>query len=89
MLFKSSSPNSWEEADAFSSPTPTVFFYLFMFLFYHNGIWNHVRLDKNEGFAVPGINDVYAHKILIYAGKKDVKYNTVFSKWVIIIGLMN
>ena len=65
------------------------FFYLFMFSFYRNRILNHVRLDKKEDFVVPGINDIYARKTLICAGKKDVKYNTMFSKWVIIIGLMN
>ena len=60
------------------------FFYLFMFSFYRNGIWNHVRLDKKEDFAVPGMSDIYAHKILIYARKKDVKYTAISSKWVLI-----
>ena len=55
-----------------------------MFSFYRNGIRNHVRLDKKEDFAVPGINDIYARKILIYARKKDVKYTTMSSKWVLI-----
>ena len=55
-----------------------------MFSFYRNGIRNHVRLDKKEDFAVPGINDIYAIKILIYVRIKDIKYNTMSSKWVLI-----
>ena len=43
------------------------------------------RLDKKEDFAVPGINVVYAGKILIYACKNDVKYTTMSSKWVLIL----
>ena len=38
----------------FSSPTPTAFF-IIMFSFYRNEIRHHVRLDKKEDFAVPGI----------------------------------
>ena len=56
-----------------------------MFSLFHNESRNHVRLDKKEDFAVPGIHDIYARKILIYAGKKDVKYTTISSKWVLII----
>ena len=74
MLFKSSSPNSWEEATSSSNTsskfTPKwklfpsfvastlsslhqlqLFFYLFMFSFYRNGIQNHVRLDKKKDLA--------------------------------------
>ena len=58
---------------------------MFMFSFYRNGILNHVRLDKKEDFAVLGINGIYARKILIYARKKDVKYTTMSSKWVLIV----
>ena len=54
-----------------------------MFSFYRNGIRNHVRLDKKEDFAVAGMNDIYACKILIYARKNDVKYTTMSSKWVL------
>ena len=55
-----------------------------MFSFYRNGIRNHVQIDKKEDFAVPGINDIYARKIFIYAPKKDVKYTTMSSKWALI-----
>ena len=59
-----------------------------MFPFYRNGIRNHVRLDEKEDFAVPGINDVYARKIPIYAHKKDVKYTTMSSRWVLMVNLI-
>ena len=54
-----------------------------MFSLYRNGIRNHAWLDKKEDFTVPDINDNYARKILIYARKKDVKYTTMSSKWVL------
>ena len=56
-----------------------------MFSFYRNGIPNHVRLDEKEDFAVPGINGIYARKILIYAHKKNVKYTTMSSQWVLMV----
>ena len=51
-----------------------------MFSFYSNGIRNHVRLDKNDDFAVPGINDIYDRKISFTPVKKDVKCTTMSSK---------
>ena len=51
-----------------------------MFSLCRTGIRNYVRLDKKEDFSVPGINDIPARKILIYADKEDVKYTTVSSK---------
>ena len=56
-----------------------------MFSFYRNGIPNHVWFDKKEDFVVPGTKDIYARKILIYVRKKDVKYTTMSSKWVLIV----
>ena len=55
-----------------------------MFSLYSTEIRNYVWLDKKEDFAVPGINYIFARRILIYARKKDVKYTIMSPKWILI-----